>query len=47
MEAPSGDELRLMCPHCETVWSTTSVPSECPTCASIVTIRLVRRAKRK
>jgi hypothetical protein len=42
----NGDELRLICPECHTTWSTTRVPSECPTCTATVTIRVVRSAAR-
>ena len=39
MEAPSGDEFRIMCPKCETMWTTLRVPAECPTCAAMVSFR--------
>jgi rubrerythrin len=37
------DEFRIMCPECETEWSTMGVPSECPTCGALVTFRIVRK----
>lgn len=38
LKARRGDELRIICPLCETTWSTNVVPDECPTCAATVTI---------
>ena len=37
-DAPEGDEFRIPCPNCGTVWSTTRLPAECPTCAVIVRV---------
>jgi hypothetical protein len=37
-----GDELRLICPNCETTWNTLCVPSECPECGALVTIRILK-----
>lgn len=34
--APSGNEFRIMCPLCETMWTTRVVPSECPECAASI-----------
>lgn len=39
MRAIRGDQFRLMCPRCETMWSTLEVPSECETCGARVTFR--------
>lgn len=38
LEAHKGDELRIICPRCKTMWSTLRVPSECDTCGALVTI---------
>jgi rRNA maturation endonuclease Nob1 len=38
-----GDEFRIMCPACSTMWTTLEVPSECPECGREVTLRLVVR----
>jgi len=44
LEALGGDELRIMCPDCQTTWTTLSLPSECPTCGAEVMLRIVRRS---
>ena len=36
--APSGDRFRIVCPNCETTWTTLELPSECPTCSASVTV---------
>lgn len=43
-EAGRGDEFRLMCPHCQSTWTTLHVPADCPTCEAIVTFRIARYA---
>jgi rubrerythrin len=42
---PKGDELRLICPACESRWTTRECPSECPTCEALVTVRVIRAGK--
>jgi ribosomal protein S27E len=42
LRAQRGDQLRVICPKCETVWTTLALPSECPHCSALVTMRLVR-----
>ena len=37
-KALPGDEIRLLCPRCGSMWSTLKVPSECPACAAQVNI---------
>lgn len=46
LEAGAGDELRVICPDCESVWSTLCLPAECPTCAALVTMRVLKREKK-
>jgi len=45
LEAGRGDELRIICPKCETTWTTLSVPSECPNCGALVTLRVIPERK--
>lgn len=35
--------LRLICPECQTRWSTLQCPDECPECGSTVTVRTIRK----
>jgi rRNA maturation endonuclease Nob1 len=37
-----GDEFRIMCPACRVMWSTMTLPSECPDCGREVTLRIVQ-----
>jgi hypothetical protein len=37
-----GDEFRIMCPACSVMWSTMTLPSECPDCGREVTLRMVQ-----
>jgi rRNA maturation endonuclease Nob1 len=37
-----GDEFRIMCPACRVMWSTMTLPSECPDCGREVTVRIVQ-----
>ena len=37
-----GDEFRIMCPACSVMWSTMTLPSECPDCGREVTLRIVQ-----
>lgn len=37
--APRGDEYRIECPECSTMWSTLEVPARCPECGSLVSFR--------
>jgi ribosomal protein S27E len=46
-EALRGDEFRIMCPNCQTMWSTLSVPSECDTCGTIVTFRALNKPTKR
>jgi hypothetical protein len=42
-QAPRGDEFRIVCPCCKTVWTTMRLPSECPECAALVTVRAISK----
>ena len=46
-EAPRGDEYRVQCPDCRTMWSTLHVPTECPECGSLVSFRTIKRLDRR
>jgi rRNA maturation endonuclease Nob1 len=37
-----GDEFRIMCPACSVMWSTMTLPSECPDCGQEVTLQIVQ-----
>jgi rubrerythrin len=37
-----GDEFRIMCPACGVMWSTMTLPSECPDCGREVTLQIVQ-----
>lgn len=40
----AGDrELRLICPECESTWSTLECPSECQNCGALVTVRTLKK----
>lgn len=45
IEVQNGDELRLICPECHSMWSTTYIPSECPGCSMTVTIKAIPTKK--
>jgi rRNA maturation endonuclease Nob1 len=39
LDAPSGDEYRLICPLCRTIFNTVYMPTTCPTCSAELTIK--------
>lgn len=45
--AARGDEFRIVCPECNSTWNTVALPSDCPTCAAIVSVRIVRKPAKK
>lgn len=47
--APSGDEFRLICPECQTMWSTIECPSYCQNddCGVMVTVRTIKWTARE
>ena len=44
--AGPGDEFRVICPDCKTVWSTLTLPAECLICAATITVRVTGRPKK-
>ena len=40
-QSPSGDYYRIECPRCETMWTTSKIPSACPTCNALISLRVL------
>lgn len=47
LNAPFGDEYRLICPLCKTIFSTMEMPATCPNCSAelVIKVRTRRRAR--
>ncbi len=45
LKAPIGDEFRIICPECKTIWTTMEIPSDCPECGCTVALEIVRWAR--
>jgi ribosomal protein S27E len=41
--ADAGDDFRMVCPDCKSTWTTYKLPSECPGCGAVVTVRVISR----
>lgn len=39
------EPYRIVCPECETEWSTHYLPGECPECSASVSVRTIRKTK--